>query len=344
MKTTIKAILIITAFAFFSCDKTVTNEVTDLTGTDLSATQLKSATLSVNDVAVESVADEASFEIEFYAGYEQMLRQLAHVKGEKGNLLMGQGHFHYVEGQLPSVSVETPVDQEYPIIITINYGDGIKTNHDHLISGKVTIEISAPKNTNGSTRTIFYDNCAIDAIGVTGTVTETFISTDATNQTITCDSDVTFTLADGTVIDWVGNNDREWLKGLDTPKERDDDQIKITGTVIVISTKSDGTIDNYSRVITESLIRLGDCNHPVSGIVEFNKIVAETTTKLATLDYGDGTCDNLATLTTADGTIIEIEFKGEGKMPKAKTEGQHKGKMNGNGHKGGMSGGMNGGH
>ena len=54
-----------------------------------------------------------------------------------------------------------------------------------------------------------------------------------------------------------------------------------------------------------------------------------------TLNYGDGTCDNLAQLTTG-GETIEIELKG--KMPKAKLDGHHNGYKGGKGNKGGHGG------
>jgi hypothetical protein len=329
MKTTIKAILVITAFAFFSCDKSNTTDVID-SATDLSATQLKSATMTVNDVAVESVAEEANFETNFYGEYEHMLRQLAKFKGKKNDLLKGNGKFHYVEGKTPLVSIDK-TDDSYPVTITIDYGTGIESMNGRIISGKVTIVISGPRNTDGSTRAITYENCKIDDISIEGTSTETFNGDNATTRKRTITSQVKFTLADGTVLDRTGNNIHEWIKGLDTPMERDDDMIQVTGSIEVKSS----TGDTYSRVITEPLVRLGDCKHPVQGIVTYSKnevVVGE-------LNYGDGTCDNLANLTT-DGATVEIELKDQG-MPKAKTEGEHPGGM----HKGGMhKGGMNGGH
>ena len=77
MKTTIKALLVFFAFAFFSCQK---NDVIQ-PSTDLSASQLKSATIAVKDIAVESVSEEANYETYFYGEYEQMLRQLSREKG-----------------------------------------------------------------------------------------------------------------------------------------------------------------------------------------------------------------------------------------------------------------------
>jgi hypothetical protein len=322
MKTTIKAILVISAFAFFSCNKTDNAIQTDSTTTDLSSAQLKSATLAVNDVAVESVSEEANYESDFYGGYERMLRQLAHFKGKKGNLLAGMGHFHYVEGQLPAVSIDT-AEAGYPITITIDYGDSTLTNHDRVIRGKVTIEISGPRDTDGSTRTINYINCEIDSIGINGTSVETFNGDGTTTSKKTTTSLVKFILPDGTVLDRTGTEVHEWLEGLATPMERDDDRIQVTGKIEVKSS----TGDTYSREITVPLIRLGDCKNPVEGIVVFTK----NGTEIARLDYGSGTCDNLANLTT-DGATVEIELKGGCHMPKAKTEGEHEG---GN-HKGGM--------
>jgi hypothetical protein len=322
MKTTIKAILVISAFAFFSCDKTTTTEGIDPTTTDLSTSQLKSATLAVNDVAVESVSEEANFESDFFGGYEQMLRQLAHLKGKKDNLLKGQGHFHYVEGKVPVVTIDT-AETGYPITIVIDYGTGIETNHGRIISGKVTIEITGAKGVDGSSRLITYENCKIDSIGINGTSSETFNGDNLTTRKKTTVSDVTFTLADGTVINRVGNHVYEWLEGLATPLVQDDDRIQVTGKIEVKSS----TGGTYSREITVPLIRLGDCNHPVEGVVVFTK----DGTVIGSLDYGDGTCDNLAKLTT-DGATVEIQLKGKGKMPKAKTEGEHEGGM----HNGGM--------
>jgi len=308
MKTTIQAfLLMIITFAFFSCDKKG-----DVTTADESATLLKSATIAVNDIAVQSVSQEANYESDFYVEYEHLLRDLAHVKGKKGNLLAGQGHNHYVEGQTPVVSIDTAA-AGYPINITIEYGTGIATDHGRLIAGTVKIEISAKKNTDGSTRKISYINCTIDSIGINGTSTETFNGDNTTTSKESVVSNVTFTLADGTVIERTGNDVREWLKGLDTTADRTDDMIQTTGSINVKSS----TGDLYSRVITEPLINLGDCHHAVQGIVTYSQNGAV----IATLNYGDGTCDNLAQLTT-NGTTVDIEL--QGKMPKAHLDGHGK--------------------
>lgn len=311
MKTKILTLLVILSFAFFSCEK---QDGVEQSNNDLSEMQLKSASIAVNDVAVESVAEEVNYEIDFYAGYEQLLRQLAHVKGGKGNLLKGHKGLHYVEGQSPLVSIDT-TGTGYPIVITIEYGDSTATKKGRVLSGTVTVELSAKKGTDGATRTITYTGCSIDSIGIEGITTQSFYANDSINRKMTVISDVTFTLADSTVITRVEDSAREWIKGLDTELEGDDDMVQITGSIEVESS----TGDSYLRLITEPLIKLGDCRHPVEGIVEYSQNGAV----IAELNYGDGSCDELALLTTGDETI-EIELKG--KMPKAKMDGFRNGK------------------
>lgn len=327
MKTTIKVLLVIFTFAFFSCQK---NDVIEPSSSDLSSSQLKSATIAVNDVAVESVSDVANYETYFYGGFEQMLRQLAQTKGSMGNLMNGQNNMHYMNGSAPSVSIDTAA-AGYPITITVDYGTGKQTNHGSMISGKVIIKISGAKNADGSTRTISFINCVIDSIGINGTSTETFNGNNLTTAKMTAVSDATFTLANGTVINRVGNNVTEWLKGLNTPLERDDDMMQITGTIDVKSS----TGNNYSRVITDPLIRLGDCNYPVQGTVQYK----QNGNEIASLNYGAGVCDNLAKLTSND-TTVEIVLKDHA-MPEAMTNGQHNNNMGGNNNAGG-NGMMNG--
>lgn len=321
MQTTIKALLVILTFLFFSCQK---SDFTGTTTTDLSPSQLKSATMAVNDVAVESVSAEANYETYFYGEYEQMLRQISQMRGETMNLMNGQGNMHYMNGQVPSVSIDT-ASMGYPMKITIDYGKSTENQHGMKISGKVIIAISGSKNTDGSTRTISFTDCKIDSIGIAGTSTETFLGNNTTARKISTVSDLTFTLANGMVINRAGNEVREWIKGLDTPHDWNDDMFQITGTVNVKSS----TGDNYSRMITIPLIRLGDCSHPVQGAVKFSK----NGSMIATLDYGKGICDNLALLTT-NGKTVEIVLKDHG-MPEAMTDGQHRGNMGGNGSMGG---------
>jgi len=59
--------------------------------------------------------------------------------------------------------------------------------------------------------------------------------------------------------------------------------------------KGDG---DYEKIITKPLVRLDDCRFIVEGTVEFYK----GDELIVTIDFGDGTCDNLATKTVGNET------------------------------------------
>lgn len=54
---------------------------------------------------------------------------------------------------------------------------------------------------------------------------------------------------------------------------------------------------NYEKVIVQPIVKTIDCDYPTSGIVDFFK----GGVWVATIDFGDGTCDEFATKTTNDG-------------------------------------------
>ncbi len=113
--------------------------------------------------------------------------------------------------------------------------------------------------------------------------------------------DGTITLAeDAGTVTWEATRTRVVIEGSDTRKKHDD-KIEITGS----SSGSDADGNTYSSEIITPLLRIierGCARFPVSGVVEMVKN-GETTT----IDYGDGTCDNLAEV-TKDGETTTIEL------------------------------------
>lgn len=56
----------------------------------------------------------------------------------------------------------------------------------------------------------------------------------------------------------------------------------------------------YDKIIVEPIVKLEDCDYIVSGIVEFYK----EDTWVATIDFGDGECDEWATKTWDGGSKV----------------------------------------
>jgi hypothetical protein len=301
MKTKFLVLIAALALVFVACNDSA------LSPSESDELILKSAEIAENDMMAESVMEEANYEVSFFAESESLLRQLAIFKGSK-NLIHGNLGMRYKGENNPNVSIERG-ENEYPITITIDYGDSTTLRNGRVLSGLVTIEVSAPRGTDGATRTITYTNCVIDSVQINGVASETFNGDNESTRVVSTTSNVTLVLADGTVLERNGTHVREWLSGLDTPMDHSDDRISITGTVTIES--STGTV--WTKTIIEPLIKVSNCRHLVQGIVQFT----QNGTLIASLNYGNGECDNLAIL-TVDGQDVEIEL--QGRKPKAKVE------------------------
>jgi hypothetical protein len=306
MKTKFGFIIAFLTLAIISCQ----NDDLNVTGTD-DALVLKSGEVVAGDITIESVLEEANYEAELFAQSEMWLRQLSKFTHGKRDLLKGKSNPRYADGKFPVVSIDTAA-AGYPITITVEYGDGIELHHGRLVKGTVIVELSAAKDTDGAKRTITYKNCTIDSVQVSGNCVELFSGDNATTRKITKTVNAAFVLADGTKLQKTGSGVEEWLEGLATQQDHSDDKISKTGTQSI----SSSTGDSWSKTIKEALIRLGSCRHYVKGVVEYvvnNKSVAS-------LNYGDGTCDNLAVM-TANGTQVEIEL--QDKQAKSKGHNSH---------------------
>jgi len=64
----------------------------------------------------------------------------------------------------------------------------------------------------------------------------------------------------------------------------------VRGTTTRFLLEPEGNNQKYRKIITEPLIRLDNCDFIVSGVIEFYQNEAW----VATIDYGEGTCDNIA--------------------------------------------------
>lgn len=104
--------------------------------------------------------------------------------------------------------------------------------------------------------------------------------------------DMTVTFPNGNVYHRVGNRVRELIEGFATPMIWADNVFSITGSWT--TTFPAGT---QTSTITTPLRVRANCPNIVSGVVE---IVRNDNT--AVLDYGDGECDNQATLTINGNT------------------------------------------
>ncbi len=182
--------------------------------------------------------------------------------------------------------------------VTLDFGEGCDMPNGNHLSGIITIEYV--RDPALYTRTIaysftdFYFNYKNIAGG--GSIYREWINANGNPQS-TKTHDITITWPDGATAHRVGVKVREWIEGVGTGTWGDNVYF-ITGDWT--TEFPNGNVN--TGLVTTALRRELACQFIVSGVVELshNEFVG-------TLDFGDGTCDNVALFTGANGvehTII----------------------------------------
>ncbi|WP_428740976.1 hypothetical protein [Tenacibaculum sp.] len=182
--------------------------------------------------------------------------------------------------------------------VTIDFGDGCTGKRGHVFVGKIIIEYV--KVEGAYSKTVTFENFSIDENSVVGTISVSRVRENASgNPERTYSIDLTITLATGEVIIKKGEKIKEMIEGAGTV-ERGDDVFLISGFW-----ESVNKLGKEAKVtITTSLRREYVCRYIVSGVVEITRGEHKHT-----IDFGDGSCDNVATVTDTEGNVREITLK-----------------------------------
>ncbi len=178
--------------------------------------------------------------------------------------------------------------------ITITYDSlsDCQNPFGHVRQGTIIITYSDRRYVPGATRTITFQDFYIDDVKVEGTRTLENIqetSEDAPKFRITLVGGK-LTFDDGTTITRDSERIRTWYRA-DNPL---DDEVTVEGSAS--GTRRDGSA--YEIEILEPLVYVRDCREsnqskiPVSGIKQIT-----SGENVITIDFGDGTCDNLVDVT-----------------------------------------------
>ena len=208
-----------------------------------------------------------------------------------------------VSDTCPSITVDHPDSTYWPKVITIDYGDTeCEGFYGQTRKGKIIITIDHRYRVPGSVKTVTLDNYYINGIHVEGTKT-------VTNDGRNASGNLTFTVElvggkittpNGIVITRDFSRTREWVGGESTWWNFWDDVYFITGSANGINFKG----ESYTRTILTALEWAASCRFIKSGSIEI--IVGDKSPLV--IDYGDGECDNKATV-TRDGETREILLK-----------------------------------
>jgi hypothetical protein len=195
----------------------------------------------------------------------------------------------------PSVTVSLPTADNWPKIITVDFGAGCLGLYDNTRSGKIIIEVTGPRLEAGSKRTVTFDNYFFNGIKVEGTkVLENMgFNTNQNLVFLITLTDGKLTLPDEKVIERSFIHQREWIAGILT-RNIWDDECLISGTA---SGRNINGVQ-YTNTIITPLHWVRACRFIVSGVVKIEREGAEP----VELDYGTGDCDAKAVVTKGDAT------------------------------------------
>lgn len=281
MKTKIVSGIAIVMLSFFiSCDSS--NDGND-----------NNPTLTAKDIAVNSKIDVAIDDVVYIVEDQYTAQQSISNRSSTAS-----------KSILPTCATFTTVLVDGTWTRTIDFGSaGCTLPNGNVLKGKIIISFSndfTSKSRTLSYRFVdFYHNGKLlqGNKSITYELKSTeLLATEHPVMTFTVDMKITFD--DGKVYSRTGTTVKETIEGNETPLNWEDNVFLVTGN----SATSLANGDTVTTVITTPLRYITSCKlpFPVSGIVSITK-----NTSVGTLDFGDGKCDNLATL-TIDGVTKDI--------------------------------------
>jgi hypothetical protein len=197
-------------------------------------------------------------------------------------------------GSCPSVSINfmTP-----PFSIGLDWGTGCTNSDGIMRSGLVRISLTGLMNEKNSVATLKIENYIVDGKKISGTTKITYLGLNPGNNwprySIVSEGKIEF--ADKSVVTYRSESVRLQAEGSGTPTIADD--VWRTEIHSASGVNKDGK--KWTAKTTKVMIKKGDCKWYNSGTLE----ITPETGEVKTIDFGDGTCDNKATLKIGDITI-----------------------------------------
>jgi len=254
------------AFFFASCEKEA-NEPDPEFETTFKLTENQAVSESINDDATV-----VFFESSVSSGFYRLNGQME------------------TTGILSCATVSVTPQNTFPKTISIDFGANGCTSVDGVSrKGKINITLSDYVHNPGATAVMTFENYYTAGYKVEGTITWTNTSTQngiSWTRQIT-NGKVTEPLS-GYYWTHEGTKNVTQTAGASTPTNLLDDVYSVTGNHTVTNPAG----KTRTVTITEALEKKTTCHNVTKG-----KMKIQAQTHFAILDYGDGTCDNVATIT-----------------------------------------------
>jgi hypothetical protein len=180
--------------------------------------------------------------------------------------------------------------------ITLTFTGDCKDDDDDVRTGKIIITWSGGRwFIPGSVHIITLENYTVNGVVMNGTRTVKNISTTESPLKWTIEGEHNSTWPDGTTAQRAVKRTRQWMRTSTNPLQ-DKWIISQTDPAVPAAIGTNRNGKNYSVQITTPLQYVRACGRRVHIPVVGVKTVT-VDTEVFTVDYGDGTCDNLITVT-----------------------------------------------
>jgi len=180
--------------------------------------------------------------------------------------------------------------------VTLDFGFGCQLNNGAIVSGIINLTYG-PVVAGTRNITYVFDNFTYNSKAIAGGGTIYRERNNANgNPQSTVNKALEITFPNGVVADLTGTRVAEWIEGAGSGTWVDN-VFLITGDRQIVFSSG----FTHDALVTEALRREATCPHFVSGVLELTRNNGS-----GILDFGDGTCDNIAVLTIGDQDYIII--------------------------------------
>ena len=196
----------------------------------------------------------------------------------------------------PECLTKTVVTEQNMKIVTLDFGEGCEIR-GRFIAGIIMMTYEKDPDLQTKTITVTFDGYRVNKKLIEGS--KTIVRTrenENGNPQSTSTFDIMVTWDNGDTASRVGEKVREMTAGADT-WIWSDNVYSTTGNWNTV--RKNGT--EITAQIVNPLIRNLECRFIISGSIDLTK-----NDRHGVLDFGEGECDNMATLTLDDGTVIEV--------------------------------------
>lgn len=211
----------------------------------------------------------------------------------------------------PVISIISEPGSFWPRTVVVDYGDGCDMSHFNsdrarIRKGKILIKVSGPMWIEGSYREVTFEDFFINDFQVEGRRTVTNEGEWEEGEysgkkyfSVILDGG-TVTTPEGRVISKDVNRTRTFVEGEDTKWDTRDDIWHINGVATGVNRQG----LEFTREITSPLWKEIGCRFITKGTV----LIQVEGRPDVILDYGDGTCDPIATI-TIEGETDSVRLK-----------------------------------